>query len=405
MDPYTGYEDYDPELGYPDTSGSTYNAGNKTSASTEPEKETTPPIAAFAIDPRRHLELDLLGDGFTVSDNNSIPYTGYGKAPLTAVYSDNRRVSVHPLGIVERPPGIAEIDWTRMNADNLFTTAYNSALVEEEELPYAKKAIEMEETPQVPVSGGSGGESEPPEEEEEHDPSEMPFLDHLEEFRWTLLKSIIAVVVCMIGSWFLSDMFYKTITRLANKAELPLIYTKIMEPIIIKLEMALFMGMVIALPFVFYFVWSFISPGLYANEKKAILPLVYGATFCFFIGASIAYFVIIPFMLSFIKSFMTPDVEPLITIGNFIGNLLKFTVLFGVLFELPLVSFVLAKIGILKHTWMSKYRKYAIIVIFIIGAFLTPPDPLSQIMMALPLILLYEISILIARFAGRKTLL
>ncbi|MBT4485113.1 MAG: twin-arginine translocase subunit TatC [Candidatus Latescibacteria bacterium] len=403
MDPYTGYEDYDPELGYPDTSGGTYDSGNKTSAPTEPEEEAIPQIAVFALNPHRRLELDLLDDSFPASDN-SIPYTGYGKIPLTAVFSDNRRVSVHPLGVVVKPPGIAEIDWTRMDADNLFPAAYDPTLIEEEKLPYAK-TIETEETPQVPVSSGSDGESESLDEEESNDPSEMPFLDHLEEFRWALLKSIMIVAVCMIGSWFLSDMFYSTITRLANQAELPLIYTKIMEPIMIKLEMALFMGMVISLPFIFYFLWSFISPGLFFNEKRVVLPLVYGATICFFIGASIAYFIIIPITLSFIKKFMFPDVEPLITIGSFIGTSLKFTVLFGVLFELPLVSFVLAKIGILKHTWMSKYRKYAIIVIFIIGAFLTPPDPGTMIMMALPLMLLYEISILIARFAGRNTLI
>ena len=110
-------------------------------------------------------------------------------------------------------------------------------------------------------------------------------------------------------------------------------------------------------------------------------------------------------VLMFLKNFIPEGIVPMITIGNFIGTILKFVILFGVLFQMPLVSFVLAKIGIIKHTWMSKYRNYAIVVIFIIGAVLTPPDPLTQILMAVPLLLLYEISILVARIAGRNTLI
>ncbi|MCD6308989.1 MAG: twin-arginine translocase subunit TatC, partial [Candidatus Latescibacteria bacterium] len=258
-----------------------------------------------------------------------------------------------------------------------------------------------------PVSdgGSGGGVAVGNGEENEPDPTEMPFLDHLEEFRWALLKSIFAVLIAMIISWFLSDRFYGTITRLAENAELPLISTKLMEPIMLKLQMALVMGIVIAIPFVFYSLWSFVSPGLYKREKKWILPLVFGATLCFFIGASIAYFVIIPFILPFIVGFMPPNVNPMFTIGDFVSKILRFTLLFGIVFEMPLVAYVLAKIGILKHTWMSRYRKYAIVLIFVIGAILTPPDPVSQIMMALPLILLYEVSIVVARIGGRSTLI
>ena len=102
---------------------------------------------------------------------------------------------------------------------------------------------------------------------------------------------------------------------------------------------------------------------------------------------------------------MFADVNPLLTIGDFISKMLTFTVLFGVIFEMPLIAFILAKIGIIKHTWMSKYRRYAIVGIFVVAAIFTPPDALSQIMMAIPLLFLYEVSILVARIAGRKTLL
>ena len=406
MDPYTGYEDYDPETGYPNMSVGINDTDDKTSVNTDSEEESQPIITANTLDPNRHFEVNLQGNGFSVSDDYSVLHTGYGKIPLTAVFSDYKRVSLHPLGIVTRPPGIAESEWEQMDMDMIFHPAYDATLVDKEELQYEELA-ETHKSPEMIASGGSGGgEKKPPEEEEEeHDPSEMPFLDHLEEFRWALLKSIFAIVVCMIASWFLTEVFYDTIVRLSKGAELPLVYTRVMEPIMIKLEMALVMGLVIALPFIFYSIWSFVAPGLYAKEKKWILPLVIGATICFFIGASIAYFVVIPVMLTFIKNFIHTEIKPMITIGNFIGILLKFTLLFGILFELPLVTYVLAKIGIIKHTLMSRYRNYAIVFIFIIGAILTPPDPLSQIMMALPLILLYEISIIVARIAGRKTIL
>ena len=115
----------------------------------------------------------------------------------------------------------------------------------------------------------------------EYDPKERPFLDHLEEFRWALLKSIAVVTVSMMVGWVFSNRFYSTITRLAKNAELDLISTKLMEGVILKLQMALAIGVLLSLPFVLYFLWSFVSPGLYRREKKWILPLVFGATGCF----------------------------------------------------------------------------------------------------------------------------
>ena len=233
----------------------------------------------------------------------------------------------------------------------------------------------------------------------------MPFLDHLEEFRWAILKSLITLGISMILGWFLSDIFFTTIKALAESAELSLITTQLMESIMVKLQMALIIGIVVSLPFVFYFLWSFVAPGLYNNEKRWILPLVWGATGCFFTGAALAFLVIIPLLLKFMKAFIPAGIPGMFTIGNFVTTLLKFTLLFGVVFELPMVSFFLAKLGILKHTWMVAYRKYAIVIIFILGAVFTPPDPISQVIMAVPLIILYEISIWVARFAGRKTLI
>ncbi|MFC1693761.1 twin-arginine translocase subunit TatC [Candidatus Latescibacterota bacterium] len=397
MEPYTGYEEYD--YGMTDPSAS---AETKTSSETgEQEQDTPPPVIAGILDPSRHNEIDIPTDKSTGESSYSASYYRYDELPTIATHHNPGRVSIHPLGITSQPSGVTESYWKQLDADRLFQPVYEPTFTVE------SIGSETESTLPTAVSGGLGGNSgsSPVEEVEERDPTEMPFLDHLEEFRWALLKSLFIIAFCMILSWFISDVFFATITRLANQAELPLVTTKLLETLMIKLQMALVMGIVIALPFVLYFVWSFIAPGLYKKEKKWFLPLIMASTVCFFIGASIAYFIIIPFMLTFIKNFIYEDIAPMITIGNFIGLLLKFTIMFGLLFQMPLLSYVLAKIGIIKYTWMSQYRKYAIIVIFIIGALITPPDPLSQVMMAGPLILLYEISIITARIAGQKTLI
>ena len=303
---------------------------------------------------------------------SSASKSGSDILPSVAFVNDRRRVSLHPLGIIKKPGGVSKSFWERMDEDRLFPNNYDLQIeLIDETVVKGKEKQELVKSEHKTSSGGSGGDKTTDEVEGKNDPSEMPFLDHLEEFRWSLLKSIFIIGICMIASWFLSDRFYGTITRLAKAAELELISTKLMEGIMMKLQMTLVMGLVIALPFAFYFLWSFVSPGLYKKEKKWILPLVFVATVCFFIGASIAYFIIIPFILPFIKAFMPDDVRQMITIGDFVSKMLKFTLLFGIIFELPLVSYFLAKLGILKHTFMTRYRRYAIVSIFIIRAIIT----------------------------------
>ena len=398
LEPYTGYDEYGYESGGSAKKSDSREEDGPSEKDTAP-LDVPPPVVAAVLDVRRGDEIDVDGGGRPSSDYTG-PRIGYREIPVIPHAPDPRRVSLHPAGLTNRPAGVPEREWRLLDADGLFRATYD---------PLAGKGVPAGQEAASP-GGPAGpvattGRDETPEPEEARDPSEMPFLDHLEEFRWAILKSIITIAGMMIASWFLTDMFYATITRLSKQAELELISTMLMEAIMIKLQMAFFMGLVLALPFVFYFSWSFVSPGLYDKEKKWVLPMVYVATGLFLIGASIAYFIIIPFLLSFIKGMMYEDVRQMITIGDFISKLLKLTVLFGVIFEMPLLSYILAKIGIIKHTWMSKYRKYAIVAIFILGAVFTPPDPISQVMMAIPLICLYEISILVARFAGRNTLI
>ena len=401
LDPYSdNYTGYD--TGYPGS----YKADSGDTKQSSAEEIIQHPGIAASNDPRRFFEISVPEPAqsyFPKSKTSSNP------VPLTAFFADAGRVSIHPLGITDTPAGVAEKGWTALDSEGLLLSVPEIDSLAIGGMPEAQKSAVGDEKAitETSAAGGAGGDggSDDKADEEKPDSTEMPFLDHLEEFRWALLKSIFAVAIGMLVSWFLAEEFIKTITRLATGAELTLVYNKIMESIMIRLQTALFMGIVISLPFVFYFLWSFVSPGLYKKEKKWILPVLIGGTICFFIGASIAYFIIIPFMLQFLKGYMVQGVQDMISIGNFIGTMLKFTAVFGVIFEMPMVAFVLARIGILKHTLMSKYRKYAIIIIFVVGAILTPPDVLSQIMMAVPLVVLYEISIIVARIAGRKTLL
>ncbi len=396
------YEDYYGYGGKPD------EETTESPARLEPIVDNPALVSLSTFDSNRSAELQL--EQFDFPRQSKYPVSRYyvpDKAPAVAIAADNRRHSIHPLGVTDKPAGVSEALWAGLDIDNIYPETLDFT-VHSDAVALTVPEASVPAAPTEAASGGSGGDvpvDRDDEDDDARDPSEMPFLDHLEEFRWSMLKSIIAVVTTMIASWFLTKYFWATIIRLAENAEIPLISTKLMEGIMMKLQMTFVMGLLIALPFVFYFLWSFVSPGLYKREKKWILPLVFAATICFFIGASIAYFIIIPFILPFIKAFLMEGIDMMITIGDFVGNMLKFTLLFGIVFEMPLISYFLAKLGVLKHTFMVQYRRYAIIVIFVLGAIFTPPDPISQIMMAMPLILLYEVSIWVARFAGRKTIL
>ena len=395
VDPYYDYTGYDGEFsGNPEIPDK--------SPETSAEEEGSNPSALDVFDPRRFFEIDIYEP--PVSSSSSTYSSRSDIEPIAAFIHEAGRISIHPLGITKKPAGVSAAYWTSLDdGRNLAPVIEIDSLALDGIQTGAVSTVTEEEGAQDALSTSGSGSQDVAEEVP--DPTEMPFLDHLEEFRWALLKTIFAVTVSIVASWFLTGIFYDTITRLAEDAELPLVYHTVMEPVLIKLQMALFMGLVIALPFSFYFLWSFISPGLYKREKKWILPIVIFATVSFLIGASIAYFLIVPLLLKLVSRFMDPDILPFLSIGKFISHMLKFTIIFGVIFEMPLVSYILAKIGIIKHTWMSRYRRYAIVVIFILGAVFTPPEPVSQIMMALPLVLLYEVSILVARIGGRKTLL
>lgn len=224
---------------------------------------------------------------------------------------------------------------------------------------------------------------------------EMSFLEHLEELRWCLIKSIVTIVVCMAIAFPFSELLVKVLIFPNNQLEIPpkLIFLKPAGMLMVRLGVAMAAGLIAAFPVIFYQVWNFISPGLLKKEKKVVFPVVIFSTFSFILGVAFAYYIMLPFILPFLYSMGTDNIEPTINISEYIGFSLRIILVAGLIFELPLVSFFLTKIGLLKPITMRKFRRYAIVVMFILAAILTPPDPGSQLLLVAPLLILYEISI------------
>ncbi len=227
---------------------------------------------------------------------------------------------------------------------------------------------------------------------------EMPFLDHLEELRWRLLKSIISIFVMMILCFLVSDQILDILLYPGQNIDppVPLQVLKVQTVFIIKLEIALFAGIILSLPVIFYQLWNFLAPGLHLKERKILPVIVFASVVCFLIGGMFAYFIIIPYALQFFLNLAPVNIENNIALDFYIGFLLRLIIVFGVVFELPMLSLVLTKFGILTPAFMRKYRRYAIVGAFVLGAILTPPDPTTQVFLALPIVILYEISIYIS---------
>ena len=230
----------------------------------------------------------------------------------------------------------------------------------------------------------------------------MPFLDHLEELRWRILKGLAAVAAGAILCGIFGDEILAVLKRpiLDLEPRPVLIFLKPMGMFVVKLNIALVGGGVLALPVVLYQVWLFVAPGLFANERRYIAFIIVSSTVCFVVGAMVCYWGVVPLALKFLVGLgADPDILPQFDIGMYIGFVLRLLVAFGVVFELPVATFFLTKVGVLTEKRMRAGRRYAILGGFVLAAFLTPPDPISQLMMAVPLVLLYEISIWVARLA------
>ncbi len=249
-----------------------------------------------------------------------------------------------------------------------------------------------------------------PEVQENH---EMSFFDHLEELRWRLIKAMIGIVLGMIFCWIFIDWIMNQVLLkpvLAVNAALPpgqppftLQNLKPFGQLFLYMQVALIGGAIISVPNILYQIWAFIAPGLLPNERKYIRAIVFFSSFCFLSGIAFAYFIMLPAALSFFSTFGTTAIENNIAINEYMNFVISVMLSAGVVFELPMVSWFLSKLGILTPKFMRHYRRHAIVAIFILSAFLTPgTDPVSQVLLAVPLMGLYEISILVSAWASRK---
>jgi len=227
---------------------------------------------------------------------------------------------------------------------------------------------------------------------------EMPFLEHLEEFRNRIIKAIIGViigaVICLVFSKQLLNVLLWPTTRVDMPIDIQVL--KVQGMFIVTLEIAFFGGILVSLPFLLYQAWMFIAPGLYRTEKRYVPRVLISATLLFLVGVAFAYFLIFPFALEFFLGLAPEMVQTNIAIDFYISFIIRLLLIFGVVFQLPIMSYFLSKMGIISPVFMRKYRRHSIVVIFVMAALFTPPDPFTQVMLAIPLILLYEISIYIS---------
>ena len=236
---------------------------------------------------------------------------------------------------------------------------------------------------------------------------EMSFLEHLEELRWRILYSLIGVVIGTIIAWIFIDVLIDHILLLpAQRANIKLQNLRPFGQIFLYFQVALIAGVVLSIPNLFYQLWLFIAPALKSNERKYVTSVVTFSTFCFIAGIVFAYFVMLPMTLAFAGQFGTEQIENNFAIDEYFSIIISVMLAAGLVFELPMLSFFLSKLGLLTPAFMRKYRKHAIIMILVAAAILTPgTDPVAQVLLAVPLVLLYEISIFVSKIFQRKSVL
>jgi len=238
-----------------------------------------------------------------------------------------------------------------------------------------------------------------------HEDEKIPFTAHLEELRKRLITSFIAIGVGAVISFAFKERLFNILIQPLIKVMEEgdtLIFTGLPEAFFTYLKVALLSGILISSPIILYEFWMFVAPGLYKKERRLLGPIVFLSSFFFIGGALFGYFIVFPWGFKFFLGFATETIRPLPSMKEYFAFSAKLLLAFGLVFELPLVLTFLAKLGIVSVDFLKKNRKYALLLFFVGSAILTPPDVITQIMMALPLMALYELSILGARIFGRK---
>ena len=233
----------------------------------------------------------------------------------------------------------------------------------------------------------------------------QPLMAHLGEFRKRLVASAIAVGIGFAICYAFSEELFQILAMPLknNLAEGErLVFTNLPDMFFVYLKTAFVAGLLLSSPFIFYQIWMFIAPGLYRREKTLVLPFIFFSTLLFVGGGLFGYFVVFPFGFKFFLSFENEFLQALPSVKQYFSFSIKLLLAFGLVFELPVVLFFLARIGAVTPASLRKKRKYAILMCFIVSAVITPPDVITQLMMAVPLIVLYEVGIIAAMVAGKR---
>ncbi len=235
----------------------------------------------------------------------------------------------------------------------------------------------------------------------------MPFLDHLEELRWRIIWSLLGLVVGVGVAFFIVYKF-----DFLNVLQHPiapllgghkLVYTHPSDAFSVVMSASMWLGIAFAFPVIGYNIWAFVAPALYSHEKRVVLPILIGAVLLFLSGAAMAYFVVIPLTLTFLLTFQTASLDPMITVREYFGFVISLVVSFGLAFELPIAVVLLTLLGVVTPEFLQKFRRHAAVVCVVVGAFLSPGDAItSTVAMAVPLYILYEFSVFLSYFIKRR---
>jgi len=227
---------------------------------------------------------------------------------------------------------------------------------------------------------------------------EAPLKEHIQELRKRLLWCIgfLCVSFFVIATFFASDLM-QLLTEPIKSRGIQFIYLGLSEALVAQLKVSFIAAMVVSAPVIFWNIWDFVSPALYDNEKKAVIMFSIGSVILFIVGIAFGYSIVFLSAITFFVFMGENLATPMLSISQYVGFLFGFVMAFGIVFELPIIIFVLCKIGVVSVEQLISLRKYIILAIFVVAAFLTPPDVMSQCLMALPMIVLYEIGIIIAK--------
>jgi sec-independent protein translocase protein TatC len=238
-------------------------------------------------------------------------------------------------------------------------------------------------------------------------PSEMPFLDHLEELRWRLVWSFAALGIG-VGIGFFLSVHYDMIALLASPIAPYLVdhklrYTHPVDTFSITIQIAMVIGGVIAAPVILYQIWAFLAPALHRREKRVVIPVIVSAVTLFAMGVALAFFFVLPMSFKFLLNFQSESMEPMITASDYFGFISTLCLIFGATFELPLAIAALTLLGIVTPQFLSKYRRHAIVACWAVAAIITPGDFLgTTLALAIPMYLLYEVSVIISYTIYRR---